>query len=258
MAVLACAYGVLGPEASGIPSISGGRGLCAVSKAAPLNLFVPRGRSRACFSPAHPVSTAVGLLYGAMLPMLARRPILFGRSIAACLWSDWCTRCLASSIPRSNSHRLVLVHGVAGGVRRGRGSRGSPAAARPYPRESVSFRAPASRPRARFRREMEGGRERPFACMDLPRSPWRCSPAVEPTWRRNGGEVGAKRGSGFRILYAQNCAACHGKDGRGGLRSPSVIPSIRRSPARRRYDAGSPTAWMEPPCRPSPRAPVEC
>src|SRR4029453_16972578 len=33
------------------------------------------------------VSTLVGLLYGAMLPMFARRPILLGGLIAPILWS---------------------------------------------------------------------------------------------------------------------------------------------------------------------------
>jgi hypothetical protein len=33
------------------------------------------------------VSTAVGLLYGAMLPMFARRPILLGGLIGPVLWS---------------------------------------------------------------------------------------------------------------------------------------------------------------------------
>ena len=69
-------------------------------------------------------STLVGLLYGAMLPMFPRRPIIFGRTD--------CSRAVVRLVvldPRPSKsvarepHRLVLVHGFPSGIWRSRGSR---------------------------------------------------------------------------------------------------------------------------------------
>ena len=50
------------------------------------------------------VSLFVGLLYGAMLPMFSRRPILLGGLIAPCLWSGLLYAILGLLNPVLNSH----------------------------------------------------------------------------------------------------------------------------------------------------------
>jgi hypothetical protein len=50
------------------------------------------------------VSTAVGLLYGAMLPMFARRPILLGGLIGPVLWSGLVFAMLSLLNPLLQSH----------------------------------------------------------------------------------------------------------------------------------------------------------
>ena len=95
------------------------------------------------------VSTLVGLLYGAMLPMFARRPIVLGGLIGPVLWSGllYSMLGLAESSARE-PHRLALVHGFAGGLWRRRGIRRGAAAEHAdareplvrYPRRSRSSR----------------------------------------------------------------------------------------------------------------------
>jgi hypothetical protein len=89
MAVLACAYGVLKAGSIWVPINL----LASVVYAQSLKL-VPDQLSRfhadsfAIAVLLHVLgSTLVGLLYGAMLPMLPRRPILLGGLIAPVLWS---------------------------------------------------------------------------------------------------------------------------------------------------------------------------
>ena len=65
-------------------------------------------------------SLLIGLLYGAMLPMLPRHPILLGGIIAPVLW----TGVLHSALPLINpfladAHRLVVVCRFPGDVRAG-------------------------------------------------------------------------------------------------------------------------------------------
>ena len=97
MAVLACAYGVLKTGSIWYPI-----NLLAASvyeqslKLGPSQLNSFHADSFAIALVLHAlVSTAVGLLYGAMLPMFARRPILLGGLIGPVLWSG-----LLYSMPR--------------------------------------------------------------------------------------------------------------------------------------------------------------
>jgi len=89
MAVLACAYGVLKVGSIWYPINL----LAAVAYAQSLRLGPGQLNSFHADSFAIAlllhvlVSTLVGLLYGAMLPMFARRPILLGGLIAPILWS---------------------------------------------------------------------------------------------------------------------------------------------------------------------------
>jgi hypothetical protein len=89
MAVLACAYGLLKVGSIWYPI-----NLLAASiyaewvKLGPSQLYEFHAGTFAIALFLHLViSTAVGLLYGAMLPMFARRPILLGGLIAPVLWS---------------------------------------------------------------------------------------------------------------------------------------------------------------------------
>src|SRR6266481_268918 len=89
MAVLACAYGVLKAGSIWYPINLLAAAVYAQSlKLGPAQLNSFHADSFAIALILHAlVSTLVGLLYGAMLPMFARRPILLGGVIAPVLWS---------------------------------------------------------------------------------------------------------------------------------------------------------------------------
>jgi hypothetical protein len=89
MAVLACAYGVLKAGSIWYPINLLAATVYAESlKLGPGQLYSFHADSFAIASGLHIlVSTTVGLLYGAMLPMFPRRPIVLGGLIAPVLWS---------------------------------------------------------------------------------------------------------------------------------------------------------------------------
>ena len=89
MAVLACAYGALKAGSIWYPINLLAAAVYAQSlKLGPAQLNSFHADSFAIALVLHAlVSTLVGLLYGAMLPMFARRPIVLGGLIAPVLWS---------------------------------------------------------------------------------------------------------------------------------------------------------------------------
>ena len=89
MAVLACAYGVLKAGSIWYPINLLSATVYAESlKLGPAQLYSFHADSFAIALGLHAVgSTLVGLLYGAMLPMFPRRPIVLGGLIAPVLWS---------------------------------------------------------------------------------------------------------------------------------------------------------------------------
>ncbi len=89
MAVLACAYGVLKAKSIWYPINLLAAAVYAESlKLGPAQLYSFHADSFAIALGLHAlVSTLVGLLYGAMLPMFPRRPIVLGGLIAPALWS---------------------------------------------------------------------------------------------------------------------------------------------------------------------------
>jgi hypothetical protein len=89
MAALACAYGLLKAGSLWYPINLLAASVYAQSlKLGPGELNAFHADSFALALLLHAVvSTAVGLLYGAMLPMFARRPILLGGLIGPVLWS---------------------------------------------------------------------------------------------------------------------------------------------------------------------------
>jgi len=89
MAVLACAYGVLKAGSIWYPINLLAAAVYAQSlKLGPAQLYSFHADSFAIALFLHAlVSTLVGLLYGAMLPMFARRPILLGGLVGPVLWS---------------------------------------------------------------------------------------------------------------------------------------------------------------------------
>lgn len=106
MAVLACAYGVLKAGSFWYPI-----NLLAASvyeqslKLGPGQLYTFHADSFAIALGLHAfVSIIVGLLYGAMLPMFARRPILLGGLVAPVLWSGLIYTMLGLLNPLLESH----------------------------------------------------------------------------------------------------------------------------------------------------------
>ena len=89
MAVLACTYGVLKAGSVWYPINLLAAAVYAQSvKLGPAELYAFHADSFAIAVFLHGlVSTMVGLLYGAMLPMFPRRPIVLGGLIAPVLWS---------------------------------------------------------------------------------------------------------------------------------------------------------------------------
>jgi hypothetical protein len=89
MAVLACLYGVLKAGSIWYPINLLAAAVYAESlKLGPAQLYSFHADSFAIALGLHAlVSTLVGLLYGAMLPMFPRRPIVLGGLIAPVLWS---------------------------------------------------------------------------------------------------------------------------------------------------------------------------
>src|SRR5208283_5678650 len=89
MAVLACAYGLLKAGSIWYPINLLAAAVYAESlKLGPAQLYSFHADSFEIALVLHLiVSALVGLLYGAMLPMFARRPIVLGGLIAPALWS---------------------------------------------------------------------------------------------------------------------------------------------------------------------------
>jgi hypothetical protein len=89
MAVLACAYGVLKAGSIWYPiNLLAAVVYSESLKLGPAQLYSFHADSFAIALGLHAlVSTLVGLLYGAMLPMFPRRPIVLGGLIAPALWS---------------------------------------------------------------------------------------------------------------------------------------------------------------------------
>jgi hypothetical protein len=106
MAVLACAYGLIKAGSIWYPINLLAASVYAQSvklEAAQLNSFHGDSFVIALFLHLL-VSTAVGLLYGAMLPMFARRPILLGGLIGPVLWSSLLYSMLSLLNPVLESH----------------------------------------------------------------------------------------------------------------------------------------------------------
>ena len=106
MAVLACAYGLLKAGSIWYPINLLAATVYAESlRLGPAQLNSFHADSFAIALGLHAlVSTLVGLLYGAMLPMFARRPIVLGGLIAPVLWSGLLYSILGLLNPLLASH----------------------------------------------------------------------------------------------------------------------------------------------------------
>jgi hypothetical protein len=106
MAVLACAYGVIKAGSIWYPiNLLAASGYAQSLKlgTASLNSFHADSFALALLLHAL-ISALVGLLYGAMLPMFARRPILLGGLIGPVLWSGLLYSMLSLLNPMLESH----------------------------------------------------------------------------------------------------------------------------------------------------------
>jgi len=106
MAVLACAYGLLKAHSIWYPINLLAAAVYAESlKLGPAQLYSFHWESFAIALGLHAVvSTLVGVLYGAMLPMFARRPIVLGGLIIPVLWSGMLYTILGLLNPLLASH----------------------------------------------------------------------------------------------------------------------------------------------------------
>lgn len=106
MAALACSYGLLKAGSLWYPiNLLAGVVYVQAVKLSPAELYSFHADSFAIACLLHGLgSTLVGLLYGAMLPMLPRRPILLGGLIAPVLWSGVLYSILGLINPLLQSH----------------------------------------------------------------------------------------------------------------------------------------------------------
>jgi len=106
MAVLACSYGVFRAGSIWLPINLLAASVYAQSlKLGASQLSAFHADSFAIALGIHAlVSATVGLLYGAMLPMFARRPIILGGLIGPVLWSGLLYSILALLNPELESH----------------------------------------------------------------------------------------------------------------------------------------------------------
>ena len=106
MAVLACMYGVLKAGSIWYPiNLLAATIYAETLELGPGELHSFHAGSFAIAVVLHGlVSTLVGLLYGAMLPMFPRRPILLGGLIVPVLWSGLLYSCLGILNPLLASH----------------------------------------------------------------------------------------------------------------------------------------------------------
>jgi hypothetical protein len=106
MAVLACAYGVLKAGSIWYPiNLLAATAYAESLKLGPSQLYSFHADSFAIAFGLHVLmSITVGLLYGAMLPMFARRPIVLGGLIVPVLWSGLIYTILALLNPILASH----------------------------------------------------------------------------------------------------------------------------------------------------------
>jgi len=106
MAVLACAYGVLKAGSTWYPiNLLAATAYAESLKLGPSRLYAFHADSFAIAFGLHVlISITVGLLYGAMLPMFARRPIVLGGLIAPVLWSGLIYTMLGLLNPLLASH----------------------------------------------------------------------------------------------------------------------------------------------------------
>jgi hypothetical protein len=106
MAVLACGYGVLKAGSMWYPiNLLAATIYAETLRLGPGELHSFHASSFAIGVVLHGlVSTLVGLLYGAMLPMFPRRPILLGGLITPVLWSGLLYSCLGLLNPLLASH----------------------------------------------------------------------------------------------------------------------------------------------------------
>ena len=106
MAVLACAYGVIKAGSIWYPiNLLAAAVYAETLRMGPAQLYSFHAESFAIAVGLHVLgSTLVGLLYGAMLPMFARRPIVLGGLIAPVLWSGLLYTMLGLLNPLLASH----------------------------------------------------------------------------------------------------------------------------------------------------------
>jgi hypothetical protein len=121
MALLACAYGLLKAGSIWYPINLLAAAVYAQSvKLGPAELYAFHADSFGIALLLHAlVSASVGLLYGAMLPMFARRPILLGGLIGPVLWSGLVYSLLSLLNPLLESHidwRWFMASQVAFGI----------------------------------------------------------------------------------------------------------------------------------------------
>ena len=178
-------------------------------------------------------SLLVGLLYGAMLPMFPRWPILTAGIIAPLMWSGVLYPTLQRRQPHPEcAHRLALVHPFADGLWPCMRLRCQPAGQSPYGAVSGAALCRARRTPWRIgrteRRDQKRGRARMRSWFQirsvlvLRHSPPSALGVVECRAIQSRGKRSLAPVTCWILRHStkQNCAGCHGEDGQNGAALP--------------------------------------
>lgn len=207
MAVLACSYGLLKAGSAWYPiNLLAAVFYAQTVRLGPAALYAFHLDSFAIAVGVHAlISTLVGLLYGALLPMFPRRPIVLGGLIVPVLWSGMLHPILSLLNPLLAS-RIDWFWFVASQVAFGVVAGAIVVRQSPRPTlENVSFalragiKAPGTIASVLLAATLLAG------CGVPPGQPRASSVTPAPNDVME-----------FDALYGENCAGCHGIDGRGG------------------------------------------
>ena len=241
MAVVALAYGVVIQRSLWYPvNLLAAVAMPEMAQAGPAELrafdltALSSGSSRTAL-----ISMLAGLLYAVILPMLARRHMLWGGLVAPLLWTGVLWAVLGLDQPGPERARgLGLVHRVPDRLRPRRGvvvcaGRAHRDPADLAPRRARRHRRRRARPRAREPRTAEpaSGPRGARRCVDVLASPaaMRCP----GTRRRRRARSCPPRSWPSTRSTRRNCAGCHGADGRLGAAAAAQRSRLPRAGARR-------------------------
>ena len=162
------------------------------------------------------ISLLVGLLYGAMLPMLPRQPDFVGRfrGSAALVRPDLRGPLRHQSCDEP-AHRLALVRALADRIRNYGGTGGCAPGTNPYAPKCTADGPHGNRSARTFQRTPAGAGAMKYGVLILAAILGASSCGAPAQRSVEAPVIRPSEVADFRVLYGQNCSGCHGAGGRG-------------------------------------------